>query len=66
MSRNKGVLNTKNHLAVDSHGMPVRIIITDGTTNDSKMAKALVKEIPAEYLFANKAMRCKLFYRFLN
>jgi len=27
-------LNTKLHLAVDSNGMPVRVIITKGTTVD--------------------------------
>ena len=30
MPRTKGGLNTKIHLAVDTHGMPVRVLITDG------------------------------------
>ena len=31
-------LITKLHLAVDGHGMPVRIIITNGTTTDCAQA----------------------------
>ena len=35
-------LNTKLHLAVDSHGMPVRAIITEGTTADCSQAMELI------------------------
>ena len=35
MGRTKG-LNTKIHLAVDAYGMPVRVIVTEGTTADTK------------------------------
>ena len=35
MSRTKGGLNTKVHVAVDAHGMPVRAVVTDGTTADA-------------------------------
>lgn len=44
-------LNTKIHLAVDAHGMPVRILITDGTT---AQANRLIEGIDAEYLLADK------------
>ena len=54
MSRTKGGLNTKLHLAVDAHGMPVRAIITEGTAADCTQAGALIKELTAEYLLADK------------
>jgi transposase len=41
-------------LAVDAHGMPVRIIVTAGTVNDCKEACALIDGISAEYLLADK------------
>ena len=47
-------LNTKIHLAVDAHGMPVRIIITDGTTADCSQASKLIDGITADYLLADK------------
>ena len=53
MARTKG-LNTKVHLAVDSHGMPVRLILTEGTTADCSEALALIEDIEAEHLLADK------------
>lgn len=44
--RQKG-LNAKIHLAVDAHGMPVRIIVTEGTRADCKEAIHLIKGIDA-------------------
>ncbi|PIR38567.1 MAG: IS5/IS1182 family transposase [Alphaproteobacteria bacterium CG11_big_fil_rev_8_21_14_0_20_39_49] len=55
MSPHKRGLNTKLHLAVDAFGMPVRIIITQGTTADCTQARRLIDGINAEYLFADKA-----------
>ena len=43
------------HLAVDAHGMPIRIIITEGSTHDSKQASRLIEGIEAEHLLADKA-----------
>ena len=48
-------LNSKIHLAVDAHGMPVRIIVTEGTRADCKLALALMEGITAEFLLADKA-----------
>ncbi len=48
-------LNSKIHLAVDAHGMPVRIIITDGSSHDIKEAENLIEYIEAENLLADKA-----------
>ena len=42
------------HLAVDAHGMPVRAIITEGTTADCTQASALIEGLTAEYLLADK------------
>ena len=48
-------LNSKLHLAVDSHGMPVRLAVTEGTVADSSQALLLIEGIEAEYLLADKA-----------
>jgi len=47
-------LNTKVHLAVDAHGMPVRIVITHGTTADCTQASKLIEGITAQYLLADR------------
>jgi transposase len=47
-------LNTKIHLAVDAHGLPVRMLITDGTTADCTQAGALIEGMTAEHLLADK------------
>ena len=47
-------LNTKVHLAVDSFGMPVRVIITDGTVADCSKACELIEGIDADYLLADR------------
>ena len=51
---NKRGLNSKIHLAVDSLGMPVRAIITDGTVADCSMANELIEGIDADYLLADR------------
>jgi len=40
---------------VDANGMPVRVIITQGTTADCKQAGVLVEGINADVLFADRA-----------
>jgi transposase len=47
-------LNRKLHLAVDAHGMPVRIMITDSTTADCTQAHARIEELNAENLLADR------------
>ena len=47
-------LNTKIHLAVDAHGLPVRMLITEGTRADCSQAEHLIEGIDAEYLLADK------------
>ena len=48
-------LNSKLHMAIDSHGMPVRLAVTEGTADDSSQALPLIEGIEAEYLLADKA-----------
>ena len=48
-------LNTKLHLAVDAHGMPLRAVITEGTAPDCKQASHLIEGLSAEHLFADRA-----------
>ena len=47
-------LNTKIHLAVDAHGMPVRVLVTAGTTADYKQAAALIDGYAADFLLADR------------
>ena len=47
-------LNTKIHLAVDANGMPLRFIITKGTTHDCKVATELISGLNAEFLLADR------------
>ena len=47
-------LNTKIYLAVDAHGIPVRIFITQGTTADCTQAGRLIEGISADYLLADR------------
>lgn len=44
----------KLHLTVDTYGMPVRIIVTQDTTADCKLASQLIEGIDADYLIANR------------
>ncbi|WP_425364712.1 IS5 family transposase [Candidatus Tisiphia endosymbiont of Mystacides longicornis] len=55
ISPHKRGINTKVHMAVDAHGMPVRIIVTEGSRNDCTQACELTQNIEAEYLIADKA-----------
>ena len=53
--------NSKIHLAVDAHGMPVRFFITSGTTADCTIAAQLIEGFQAEYLLA--MIRTQFFLR---
>jgi transposase len=39
---------------VDANGMPVRILVTAGTTADCKQACALIDGFPAQWLLADR------------
>ena len=47
-------LNTKIHLAVAAHGLPIRAIITSGTVADCTQAARLINGFTAEILLADK------------
>ncbi len=49
-------LNTKIHIAVDSHAMPVRFFVTDATVADCSVAEALIAKFQAEYLLAGSRL----------
>jgi len=55
MGKTKGGLNTKIHLAVDSHGLPVKVKITSGLSADCCQALDLIDGFAAGAIFADKA-----------
>lgn len=50
MAVTKGGLNSKAHLAIDGHGMPIKCIITSGSTADCTQAATLIDGLEAAYL----------------
>ena len=52
--QDKRGINTQIHLAVDANGMPVRILVTEGTRADCKEAVHLIEGISAEILLADR------------
>ncbi|EIC27990.1 transposase [Methylomicrobium album BG8] len=54
MAITKGGLNSKIHLAVDAHGMPLRVVITAGTTADCTQASTLIDGLDAGHLLADR------------
>ena len=52
--QHKRGINTKIHLAIDANGMPVRVLITEGTRADCKEAIHLIERISAGTLLANR------------
>lgn len=54
MGKTKRGLNTKIHLAVDAHGMPIRLLVTPGTTADSTKANELIRGMKAQALLADR------------
>ena len=52
--QDKRGLNAKIYLAVDAHGMPARILVTEGTRADCKEAVHLIEGISSETLLADR------------
>ena len=52
--RTKGGINTKLHVAVDAHGMPVRFQITAGNQADCTQGIALLEGFPLQFVLADK------------
>jgi transposase len=55
IGRSRGGLTTKLHVAVDALGNPLRFILTPGQANDITQAHALIADLPADYVLADKA-----------
>ena len=54
MSRTKGGSTLKIHLAVDAFGLPVRVLVTQGTDADCTQAGRLIEGLSADSLLADK------------
>lgn len=61
IGRSRGGLTTKIHAAVDALGNPSRFIPTPGQASDYTQAEALIVDIPAEYVLADKGYDSKVF-----
>ena len=47
-------MSTKIHAVVDALGNPLRFILTPGQVNDITQAEALIAELPAGHVLADK------------
>ena len=54
MGRSRGGFGTKVHIAVDSLGNPVRLILTGGQVADVTQGGALIADIKVEHVIADK------------
>ena len=55
MGRSRGGLTTKIHLAVDTLGRPLRLILTPGQRGDAPLAPALLDGLSPHRVLADKA-----------
>ena len=61
LGRSKGGFTSKIHALVDSHGNPLKFILTGGQRNDITQAPELVKGIEDAYVLADKGYDCDAF-----
>ena len=54
LGRSVGGHSTKIHAVCDALGLPIRFVLSGGEVHDSKMARALIDGLAAEYLLADK------------
>lgn len=54
LGRSRGGFSTKIHLATDALGNALRFILTGGERNDITQAQALVNDLVADYVIADK------------
>ena len=54
LGRSRGGFSTKIHLATDALGNALRFILTGGERNDITQAQALVNDLVANYVIADK------------
>lgn len=55
MGRSRGGLTSKWHIAVDTHGRPLRFILTAGQKHDAPQAVALMEGLAARHVIADRA-----------
>lgn len=56
LGRSRGRLKTKIHIVVDTQGLPIRLGLTAGQTNDGQIADTLLKHLyPRNIVLADKA-----------
>ena len=61
LGRSRGGFSTKVHLAADALGNALRFILTGGERNDITQAPALIKDLFAEYVIADKGYDSEAF-----
>jgi len=66
LGRSRGGFSTKIHLAVDALGNALRLILTGGERNDITQAEALVKDLAAAYVIADKGYDAAAFVAHLR
>jgi transposase len=54
LGRSRGGFSTKIHLATDALGNAIRFILTGGQRNDITQAEALIENLSADYVLADK------------
>ena len=50
-------LNTRLHLAVDAHGMPVKFVLSEGSAADCLFAEALIADTTADKAYDTDTIR---------
>jgi transposase len=66
LGRSRGGFSTKIHLAVDALGNALRFLLTGGERNDITQAQALVKDLCAAYVIADKGYDAEAFVAHLR
>lgn len=61
LGRSRGGFSTNIHLATDALGNALRFILTGGERNDITQAEALVKDLCADYVIADKGYDAEAF-----
>jgi transposase len=61
LGRSRGGFSTKIHLATDALGNALRFILTGGERNDITQAEALVKDLRAGHVIADKGYDAEAF-----
>ena len=56
IGKSRGGLSTKIHAAVDALGNPVRLRLTEGQASEYGQANALIEQIQADYILADKGL----------